>query len=162
MVPIFFFIIIYSIIFFQVRGSGIQVIKMSLKSNSGQSTRYSNRLGPSVLGYQRVLTRQKSQGSTDFTIRLLRSGPRRASYRSVEPWLHLYLSLNFKYYFSDESTTREDEELVRKYSEKINRQTSGQPPKKKRFLHKSRSNLPVLLTSDNIVHISRTDLESII
>ena len=42
----FFFIIIYSIIFFQVRGSGIQVIKMSLKSNSGQSTRYSNRLGP--------------------------------------------------------------------------------------------------------------------
>lgn len=84
MVPIFFFIIIYAIIFFQVRGSGIQVIKMSLKSNSGQSTRYSN---------------------------------------------------------SDESTTREDEELVRKYSEKINRQTSGQP-KKKRFLHKSRSNLP--------------------
>ena len=46
MVPMFFFIIIYSIIFFQVRGSGIQVIKMSLKSNSGQSTRYSNRLGP--------------------------------------------------------------------------------------------------------------------
>lgn len=63
---------------------------------------------------------------------------------------YICLLIATDYYFSDESTTREDEELVRKYSEKINRQTSGQP-KKKRFLHKSRSNLPVLLTSDNIV-----------
>ena len=39
MTPTFFFILIYTIIFMQVRGSGIQVIKMSLKSNSGASTR---------------------------------------------------------------------------------------------------------------------------
>ena len=50
--------------------------------------------------------------------------------------------------FSDESTTREDEELVRKYSEKITRQTNVttvQSNKKqvKNFLTKSRSNLPV-------------------
>ncbi|CAG5083825.1 Oidioi.mRNA.OKI2018_I69.PAR.g10473.t1.cds [Oikopleura dioica] len=38
MVPVFVFIVIYSIIFVKVRGSGMQVIKMSLKSNSGTST----------------------------------------------------------------------------------------------------------------------------
>lgn len=38
LVPIFIFIVIYSTIFFTVRGSGMQVIKMSLKSNSGTST----------------------------------------------------------------------------------------------------------------------------
>ena len=128
MVPMFFFIIIYSIIFFQVRGSGIQVIKMSLKSNSGQSTRYSNRLDPI------------------FRVKLL---------------IKFLLQHFLRSHFSDESTTREDEELVRKYSEKINRQTSGQP-KKKRFLHKSRSNLPVLMTSDNQVDINKADLQSII
>ena len=61
--------------------------------------------------------------------------------------------------FSDESTTREDEELVRKYSEKITRQTNGgvgvgQPQHQllskkthaKNFLQKSRSNLPVTVS----------------
>jgi len=38
LVPIFIFIVIYATIFLKVRGSGIQVIKMSLKSNSGTST----------------------------------------------------------------------------------------------------------------------------
>ena len=56
--------------------------------------------------------------------------------------------------FSDESTTREDEELVKKYSDKITRQTNGQPqnhPSRKNLLAKSRSNLPV---SGAIIDIS--------
>ena len=90
MVPIFFFIIIYSIIFFQVRGSGIQVIKMSLKSNSGQSTRYSNRLGPSFRvskgidpSKSKVGVRSKVDASKGANVDGSESGQSRESGRSI-------------------------------------------------------------------------------